>query len=156
MAALALRGQHRMPIRDLMLAAIAQSHSAVVLHYDADYERIADVTGQPHEWIIPAGPVMGATRPCSSTGAGATAVAWVVKRADGGQLTEADIQRVQRLAGELGGAGIERVAAAQTAPQAVSPNRSVQLVTVALQGTPQGRGRGRGPAPGARALHRGA
>jgi RND superfamily putative drug exporter len=29
------------------------------------------------------------------------------------------------------------VAAAQTAPQAVSPNRGVQLVTVALQGTPQ-------------------
>ena len=55
MAALALRGQHRMPIPDLMLAAIAQSHSAVVLHYDADYERIADVTGQPHEWIIPRG-----------------------------------------------------------------------------------------------------
>ena len=55
MAALALRGQHRMPIPDLMLAAIAQSHSAVVLHYDADYERIADVTGQPHEWIVPRG-----------------------------------------------------------------------------------------------------
>ena len=29
------------------------------------------------------------------------------------------------------------MAAAQTAPQAVSPNRAVQLVTVALQGTPQ-------------------
>jgi predicted nucleic acid-binding protein len=55
MAALALRGHHRMPIPDLMLAAIAQSHSAVVLHYDADYERIADVTGQPHEWIVPRG-----------------------------------------------------------------------------------------------------
>ena len=69
--------------------------------------------------------------------ASAATVIGVVKRADGGQLTEADIQRVQQLAGELGGAGIERVAAAQTAPQAVSPNRSVQLVTVALQGTPQ-------------------
>jgi predicted nucleic acid-binding protein len=55
MAALAIRGQHRMPIPDLMLAAIAQSHSAVVLHHDADYERIADVTGQPHEWIVPRG-----------------------------------------------------------------------------------------------------
>ena len=69
--------------------------------------------------------------------ASAATVIGVVKRADGGQLTEADTQRVQRLAGELGGAGIERVTAAQTAPQAVSPNRSVQLVTVALQGTPQ-------------------
>jgi predicted nucleic acid-binding protein len=53
MAALALRGQHRTPIPDLMLAAIAHAHSAVVLHYDSDYERIADVTGQSHEWIIP-------------------------------------------------------------------------------------------------------
>jgi predicted nucleic acid-binding protein len=62
MAALALRGQHRMPIPDLMLAAIAQSHSAVVLHHDADYERIADITGQPHEWIVPRGTGHG-TRP---------------------------------------------------------------------------------------------
>jgi putative drug exporter of the RND superfamily len=49
----------------------------------------------------------------------------VVKRADGGQLTEADTQRVQQLATELSGAGIERVAAAQTAPPAVSPHHSV-------------------------------
>ncbi len=51
----ALRGQHRTPIPDLMLAAIAHAHSAVVLHYDSDYERVAEVTGQPHEWIIPQG-----------------------------------------------------------------------------------------------------
>jgi predicted nucleic acid-binding protein len=55
MSTLALRGQHRTPIPDLMLAAIAQAHSAVVLHYDSDYERIAGVTGQPHEWIVPRG-----------------------------------------------------------------------------------------------------
>jgi predicted nucleic acid-binding protein len=55
MIALALRGQHRTPIPDLMLAAVAQAHSAVVLHYDSDYERIAAVTGQPHEWIVPRG-----------------------------------------------------------------------------------------------------
>jgi predicted nucleic acid-binding protein len=55
MAALALRGQHRTPIPDLILAAIARTHSAVVLHYDDDYELIAAVTGQPHEWIIPRG-----------------------------------------------------------------------------------------------------
>ena len=53
MAALALHGQHRTPIPDLMLAAIAHANSAVVLHYDSDYERIAEVTGQPHEWVIP-------------------------------------------------------------------------------------------------------
>jgi predicted nucleic acid-binding protein len=53
MAALALHGQHRTPIPDLMLAAVAHAHSAVVLHYDSGYERIAAVTGQSHEWIIP-------------------------------------------------------------------------------------------------------
>jgi predicted nucleic acid-binding protein len=62
MAALALRGGHRTPIPDLMLAAIAQAHAAVVLHYDSDYERIADVTGQPHEWIIPRGTGHGSVR----------------------------------------------------------------------------------------------
>ncbi len=55
MAALARRGQHRTPIPDLMLAAIAHVASAVVLHYEADYERIAAVTGQRHEWIVPRG-----------------------------------------------------------------------------------------------------
>jgi RND superfamily putative drug exporter len=69
--------------------------------------------------------------------ASGSTVIGVVKRADGGPLTDADVQRTQRLARRLSAAGIDRVAAAQTAPQAVSPNRSVQLVTVALQGTPQ-------------------
>ena len=63
MAALALRGQHRTPIPDLMLAAVAHAHSAVVLHYDSDYERIAEVTGQPHEWIVPRGTGHGSSRP---------------------------------------------------------------------------------------------
>jgi putative drug exporter of the RND superfamily len=69
--------------------------------------------------------------------ASGSTVIGVVKRADGGPLTDADVQRTQQLAQQLSSAGIDRVAAAQTAPQAVSPNRSVQLVTVALQGTPQ-------------------
>lgn len=55
MVALAERGQHRTPVPDLILAATAQAGSAVVLHYDADYERIAMVTGQAHEWIVPRG-----------------------------------------------------------------------------------------------------
>jgi putative drug exporter of the RND superfamily len=69
--------------------------------------------------------------------ASGSTVIGVVKRADGGPLTDADVKRTQQLAQQLSAAGIDRVAAAQTAPQAVSPNRSVQLVTVALQGTPQ-------------------
>jgi predicted nucleic acid-binding protein len=53
--ALARRGQHRVPIPDLIIAAAAESASLPVLHYDADYERIADVTGQLHEWVVPRG-----------------------------------------------------------------------------------------------------
>lgn len=39
---------------------IAHAHSAVVLHYDPDYERIAEITGQSHEWIVPRGSGHGA------------------------------------------------------------------------------------------------
>lgn len=54
-SALARRGQHRLPVSDVLLAAIAHAESAVVLDYDADCERIAAVTGQQHEWIVPRG-----------------------------------------------------------------------------------------------------
>ncbi|HET6213470.1 MAG TPA: hypothetical protein VFE14_11430 [Micromonosporaceae bacterium] len=36
---------------DLLTAAVAEYHGAVILHYDADFEHIADATGQPHAWI---------------------------------------------------------------------------------------------------------
>ena len=53
---LALRGQHRsVSIPDLLVAATAERFSLTVLHYDRDYERIAEITGQPTEWIVPAG-----------------------------------------------------------------------------------------------------
>ncbi|MGH9079048.1 MAG: PIN domain nuclease, partial [Acidimicrobiales bacterium] len=26
-----------------------------VLHYDADFELVGQITGQPHEWIVPRG-----------------------------------------------------------------------------------------------------
>jgi predicted nucleic acid-binding protein len=44
---LALRGQHRTPIPDVIIAATAEHHGATVLHVDSDYDRIAAVTGQP-------------------------------------------------------------------------------------------------------------
>jgi predicted nucleic acid-binding protein len=45
---LAERGQHRAPsVPDLIIAAIAESAGLVVLHNDKDFDRIADVTGQP-------------------------------------------------------------------------------------------------------------
>ena len=53
--ALAERGQHRLPIPDLVISAAAQVAGLVVLHYDADFERIAAVGGAPHEWVVPQG-----------------------------------------------------------------------------------------------------
>lgn len=48
--ALAERGHHRGPsIPDLLIAATAELAQLTVLHVDADYELIADVTGQPVE-----------------------------------------------------------------------------------------------------------
>ncbi|WP_202869299.1 PIN domain nuclease [Kribbella antibiotica] len=50
------RGQLRAAgIVDLLTAAAAEQHGAVVLHYDADFEHIAAVTGQPQLWIAPRG-----------------------------------------------------------------------------------------------------
>lgn len=54
---LAKRGQHRVPIPDLLISAAALRSDLVVLHYDADFERIAAVGGAPHEWVVPQGSV---------------------------------------------------------------------------------------------------
>lgn len=51
-------GQHRGPgVSDLLIAATAEVYGAVVVHYDRDFDTIAAVTGQPVEWIVPAGSV---------------------------------------------------------------------------------------------------
>ncbi|TDD70427.1 PIN domain-containing protein [Jiangella aurantiaca] len=44
-------------LADLVVAACAVAHDAVVVHYDGDFDVIAEVTGQPTEWIVPAGSV---------------------------------------------------------------------------------------------------
>jgi predicted nucleic acid-binding protein len=50
------RGLHRAAgIVDLLTAAVAEYHGAAVLHYDADFEHISAVTGQPHLWVAPRG-----------------------------------------------------------------------------------------------------
>jgi predicted nucleic acid-binding protein len=54
---LARRGQHRVPIPDLMISAAALVAGLVVLHYDADFERIAAAGGAPHEWVVAPGSV---------------------------------------------------------------------------------------------------
>ena len=53
---LAARGQHRgVPPQDLLIAAAAESAAVPLLHYDRDYDLIADVTGQAVRWLAPAG-----------------------------------------------------------------------------------------------------
>lgn len=53
--ALARRGQHRVPIPDLVISAAAKHARLVVLHYDGDFARIAVVGGASHEWVVPQG-----------------------------------------------------------------------------------------------------
>ena len=52
---LAGRGRHRLPIPDLIIAAAAEAARMTVLHYDADFDAIAAVTGQDMEWVVPRG-----------------------------------------------------------------------------------------------------
>ena len=57
-AGLAARSQHRgVPITHLLIAAAAEHAGLTVLHYDADFDLIAEVTGQPTEWVVPQGSV---------------------------------------------------------------------------------------------------
>ena len=62
----ALEVQHRLAKRgglhhrsvklpDLLIAATAEATGAVLWHYDEDYDRIAQITGQYVEWIAPRG-----------------------------------------------------------------------------------------------------
>jgi predicted nucleic acid-binding protein len=52
---LAAASQRGRKIPDLLVAAAAESSGRVVLHYDADFDRIAAVTGQRCEWVVPSG-----------------------------------------------------------------------------------------------------
>ena len=52
---LAARSQRGRKIPDLLVAAAAEALNLTVLHYDADFEHISAVTGQPHQWVVPAG-----------------------------------------------------------------------------------------------------
>lgn len=54
---LAKKHQRGRKVPDLLIAAAAELHGLTVLHYDADFDRIAAVTGQSCEWIVPAGSV---------------------------------------------------------------------------------------------------
>jgi len=44
-------------VADLLIAATAETEGLTVMHYDADLDLIAEVTGQPCEWIVPRGTI---------------------------------------------------------------------------------------------------
>jgi predicted nucleic acid-binding protein len=54
---LAAKSQRGRKVPDLLIAAAAETSDLAVLHYDADFDRIAAVTGQACEWVVPAGSV---------------------------------------------------------------------------------------------------
>jgi predicted nucleic acid-binding protein len=54
---LASKHQRGRKLPDLLVAAAAESRGLAVLHYDGDFDLIAAATGQPCEWIVPAGSV---------------------------------------------------------------------------------------------------
>jgi len=54
---LASKHQRGRKVPDLLVAAAAEDRDLTVLHYDADFDRIAAVTGQPCQWVVSAGSV---------------------------------------------------------------------------------------------------
>jgi predicted nucleic acid-binding protein len=54
---LASVSQRGRKIPDLLIAAAAEAADLTVLHYDQDFDRIAKVTGQPCEWVVPSGSI---------------------------------------------------------------------------------------------------
>jgi hypothetical protein len=51
---LAERSKRGRKMPDLLVAAAAEELSISVLHYDADFDLIAEVTGQASQWVVPA------------------------------------------------------------------------------------------------------
>lgn len=47
---------------DLLTAAVAEHYDATVLHYDADFDHIAAVSGQDVRWVVPREPSLEGTR----------------------------------------------------------------------------------------------
>jgi predicted nucleic acid-binding protein len=54
---LAAKHQRGRKVPDLLVAAAAEARGLTVVHYDSDFDQIAAVTGQPCEWVVPAGSV---------------------------------------------------------------------------------------------------
>ena len=54
---LAVRSQRGRKIPDLLIAAVAESERLAVLHYDQDFDKISEVTGQRCQWVVAAGTI---------------------------------------------------------------------------------------------------
>lgn len=54
---LAARGLRGRKVPDLLIAAAAEENGLTILHYDADFDLITRVTGQPCEWVVAAGTI---------------------------------------------------------------------------------------------------
>jgi predicted nucleic acid-binding protein len=54
---LVAKQQRGRKVPDLLIAAAAEAHDLAVLHYDADFDRIAAITGQRVEWVVKSGTV---------------------------------------------------------------------------------------------------
>jgi predicted nucleic acid-binding protein len=54
---LASKHQRGRKVPDLLIAAAAEANDLTVLHYDADFDRIAAITGQRVDWVVKAGSV---------------------------------------------------------------------------------------------------
>lgn len=55
---LAAKSIHRGPkIPDLVIAAVAFRYGLTLLHYDSDFDRIAELTNQSIDWVVPRGSV---------------------------------------------------------------------------------------------------
>jgi predicted nucleic acid-binding protein len=54
---LASRSQRGRKVPDLLIAAAAEQTGLTLLHYDNDFELIANVTGQICRWVVPAGTI---------------------------------------------------------------------------------------------------
>ena len=49
------QAQRRVKHPDLLIAAAAERAGLTLVHYDADYELIAEITGQAVRWVAPRG-----------------------------------------------------------------------------------------------------
>ena len=54
---LASRSQRGRKVPDLLIAAAAEDAGLTMLHYDADFDQVARVTGQVCQWVVPPGTI---------------------------------------------------------------------------------------------------